>query len=71
MAPFDGKYATFYLMAIAMFAPFLIVCEILAKQEKCRNFDLDPKSQDKEAKERYLRQSTVHVVIHIVDFSAF
>ena len=38
----------FTQMAIVMFALSLTVCEIFAKQEKCRNFDLENEEQGQE-----------------------
>ena len=36
VAPFNGKYPTFCVMAIVMFALSLTICEIFAKLIKCR-----------------------------------
>ena len=66
MAPSNGKYMTSYLMAIAMFALSLTVCEIFAKLEKCQNIELKNEDQDQGVEE--LRHSTVNVRFHIYDF---
>ena len=39
---------TSYLVSVAMFALSLIVCELLAKQEKYHNFDLENEGQSQE-----------------------
>ena len=41
VAQFDGKYLTFYLMAIVMFALSLVIYEILTNQEIFQNFYLE------------------------------
>ena len=51
-----------------MCALSLTVCEIIAKQEKCQNFDLENECQGKRVEERDLRHSTGYVGIHISDF---
>ena len=38
--PFDDKYMTYYMMAIAMFDWSFTDCEIFAKQENRQNFGL-------------------------------
>ena len=40
VAPFDGKYPTFYLKAIVTFALSLTVYEMFEIQENCKDFDL-------------------------------
>ena len=38
VVPFDGKYLTFYLTAIEMFASSLAICKIFQKIIKCKQF---------------------------------
>ena len=45
VAPYDGKYSSSYLIAIALFSPSLTVYEILSNQEQCQNFDLANEDQ--------------------------
>ena len=59
---FNGEYPTFYPMAVVMFAPFFTICEIFAKQEKCKNFDLDNEDQEVEKLEM-LESITVNFII--------
>ena len=44
VAPFDGKYLTYYLMAVTMFAISLTVYEIFTNR-KCQKFDLENEGQ--------------------------
>ena len=46
----------------------LSVCDIFAKQEKCRYFELEKEGQGREVEERDLRHSTGNVPFHIGDF---
>ena len=55
-------------MAIVMFALSLTVYEIVANQEKCKNFDLENECQDQGVEKRDLRHLTRNVRIHIGDF---
>ena len=64
---FDGKYRTSYLIAIVMFALYLAVCKIFAKQEKCLIFDLKTEGQGQEVEEGHLHRSTQNVRIQIGD----
>ena len=50
MATFDGKYLTFYLMAVAKFALFLTIYQIIANQGKCQKFTTKIKVKVKEKK---------------------
>ena len=45
IVPFDGKYLTYNLMPIVMFALSLTISEIFAFQIKCQNFDLEIEGQ--------------------------
>ena len=66
---FNGKYATFYLLAIVTFALSLTIYEIFANREKCKNIDLKNEGQVHGVEKRNLRQSIRNVLIHIGDFS--
>ena len=64
IAPFDGKYLTSNRMAV--FALSLTVCEICAKQQKCRKFDLENEDQSHRLEERDLHHSTGNVEVHVI-----
>ena len=70
MTSFDGKYLTFYLMAIGlvMFALSLIVYKIFSKQEKFPKCDLQNEGQGHRVQEWNMHHSTGNVRIHIGDF---
>ena len=70
MAPFDGKYLTFYLKTIVMFALSLINGEIFAKLIKCKSFDVENEGQGQGLEEQDLRHSAGNVRIQNFSYPA-
>ena len=68
VVPFDGKYPTFYLIALVTFALSLTIYEIFSNQEECQNFDLEDEGLGHGVEKWDLCHLTKIVRIHVGDF---
>ena len=68
MATFDGKFMTFYLMAIVKFALSLTIYEKFAIEIKCKKFVLENGGKSQGGEKLDLRRSTGNVRYYIDEF---
>ena len=71
MAPIDGKYMTFSLMTMIIFALYLTIYDTFSNQIKCQKFDLENEGKGQRWDNLDLRRSTGNVRIYIGVFPEF